>query len=456
MTYVLQSMTISGFRSFSSTKPQTFSFAPHGITVIQGANGAGKSNIVEALSTGLGFTPPRDDIFHKHGSTIDDVVILEIVLQNTVTCHRHKVMTKIFIGGGEKKHAWNGVGVSTSQLHHNLLQCGISFHGKYPHFILHQHSVSTLITADGKELLTRISGALGVEHLTQLMKHVLKACSMVESTVTDLNAHAVLVTLKTKLSHACERKDKLQLNKATLSTKSADAAVQRTMLEEEKRNLENELVSMGNKVRSAKTTIAALESDMNAKVAHLSELEEDEALQVTSMSVMKHAVDMILSKVDMVEETKRLDLLLQSLITPVEEEAVNAGGGGDVVRHELKQLHQENELLHKNISHLSTQQLCLRNEIMYFGKLPCAHGTVFESIALKPGCSKYCHALDVIGGGTWGTYVCDTKQEALALLTLARQKKQVARVWPMDSLEVPDVVAPPNQEMMKKGCVRAV
>jgi len=436
MSFVLASATISGFRSFASSHPQSITFQPSGLHILQGCNGSGKSNVIEAICVALGLASPRPDTTHRHSSVTDECAVVDVVLRSVVGGKRHTVTTRIF-RSGERRYRWDDRAVTPKELTKLLHSLKISFSTSSPHFVLHQHNVSTAVTASGKDIVERIAGALGCSGLRAAAKVAAKvvgdAQELLLNAVTSSHPRNEIVAVETQLVAASERLQQIQ------TALGADTA-HRTALTARRREISSLLEKAKAQVASHTTrALAAEEQVMTAKERlRAVTVEEDEITQ--SIETLRAAVAMVVNTEDV--------HLIETECPPPPPQIEAAKINADTLRAGIKQHEKQIETLRQRIRTLrKTEPSLLENPYEAEGSL----GTLMQWITLKE--EKAAMAIEVMAGKSLRSHLCDTSATALCIVEKARRRGTHVTVWPLHELEVPSCAPSPPLE---SGCVRAL
>eukprot|EP01061_Rhynchopus_euleeides_P007332 TRINITY_DN16336_c0_g1_i1.p1 TRINITY_DN16336_c0_g1~~TRINITY_DN16336_c0_g1_i1.p1 ORF type:complete len:1063 (+),score=210.15 TRINITY_DN16336_c0_g1_i1:2311-5499(+) len=168
----LKSLYVSGFKSFSSDHPQMFSFV-EGMNVVSGANGAGKSNVLDAILFGL--TSPEKDLrvtrmrqlLHSRGSQQDKCATVELTFETTKGTA--VLSARLYRDSDERRFKLHGKTRTITEVRRWLSQ-NVGIDMDVPSFAVMQNTVIAFLSKSPIELAAIISQATGTDALRKEIK----------------------------------------------------------------------------------------------------------------------------------------------------------------------------------------------------------------------------------------------------------------------------------------------
>ncbi len=165
----LKSLTLKGFKSFADTA--TLEFEP-GVTVVVGANGSGKSNIVDAVAWVLGAQGPRT----LRSSKMEDVIFagtskraglgraeVSLVIDNSAGLlpidFSEVCITRSLWRSGESEYSINGAPCRLLDIQELLSDTGV---GRQQHTIVSQSQLDAILSARPEDRRGVIEEAAGI------------------------------------------------------------------------------------------------------------------------------------------------------------------------------------------------------------------------------------------------------------------------------------------------------
>ena len=183
----LQNLYISGFKSFSSENPQNFEFCGFGMNVVSGANGAGKSNVVDAILFALTFgesalrVQKMRHLVHSEGGKVDKCAVVELTfrLEDGDNVELTTVTAKVFSNSDERKYKILGKTKTTTEVR-RYLSGTLGIDVKVPNFVVLQNSIISFMQKSGSELLSMITTVTGSAQMREV-------CTNLRQQMTEAN-----------------------------------------------------------------------------------------------------------------------------------------------------------------------------------------------------------------------------------------------------------------------------
>ena len=199
----LQSLYVSGFKSISAEAPQTFSFAL-GMNVVSGANGAGKSNVLDAILFGLTAgegalrVAKMRQLLHSNGAVRAKCATVEL----TFATHRgpEVLTTRLHRDSDERRFKIQGKQHSLSEVRH-YAETTLQINTTSLSFAVMQNKVVSFIGKPPTHLASIITQATGTEAFRRQLDSV-KTSDIMQATADLSHLKQLLSTTRDALSDA--------------------------------------------------------------------------------------------------------------------------------------------------------------------------------------------------------------------------------------------------------------
>lgn len=189
----LRRIVLHGFKTFAERTEVRFE---PGITAVVGANGSGKSNLVDAVRWALGETSARE----LRGTRLDEVIFaggqgrdrmgmadVELVLDNEdggmPVEDAEVALSRRVVRGGEVEYRINGQRARLRDLERLLGMTGLTQHG---YSVVAQHDIEGIIEATPRQRRALVEQAAGVRTLRAACDDALRRLESVDVAVTRL------------------------------------------------------------------------------------------------------------------------------------------------------------------------------------------------------------------------------------------------------------------------------
>eukprot|EP00756_Hemistasia_phaeocysticola_P051485 Hpha_TRINITY_DN26663_c0_g1::TRINITY_DN26663_c0_g1_i1::g.86109::m.86109 len=163
--WFLRSLYVAGFKSFSTEHPQTFEFC-NGLNVIHGANGAGKSNVMDAICFALTISEKdlrvqrlRQLLHSKDGQPEASATVELIFARRDGQEDQQTLTARLFRDADERRYKWQGRRKTQHEVRRCLRQVGVEV--EQPCFLIFQNTVMGLVLQSAATLAARILRASG-------------------------------------------------------------------------------------------------------------------------------------------------------------------------------------------------------------------------------------------------------------------------------------------------------
>jgi chromosome segregation protein len=189
----LRRVVIHGFKTFADRTE--IRFEP-GITAVVGANGSGKSNLVDAVRWALGETSARE----LRGTRFDEVIFaggqgrprmgvadVDLVLDNEdgrmAVEDAEVCLSRRVVRGGEVEYRINGQRARLRDLERLLSTTGLTQHG---YAVVAQHDIEAIIEASPRQRRALVEQAAGVREVRTACDDALRRLEQVDAAVVRL------------------------------------------------------------------------------------------------------------------------------------------------------------------------------------------------------------------------------------------------------------------------------
>ncbi len=189
----LRRVVLSGFKTFADRTEVRFE---PGITAVVGANGSGKSNLVDGVRWALGETSARE----LRGSRLDEVIFtggqgrarmgvadVDLVLDNEdgriPVDDAEVALSRRVVRGGEVEYRINGHRARLRDLERLLSATGLTQHG---YAVVAQHDIEAIIEATPRQRRSLVEQAAGVRAVRSACDDALRRLEQVDAAVLRL------------------------------------------------------------------------------------------------------------------------------------------------------------------------------------------------------------------------------------------------------------------------------